>query len=80
MQQDLAPVQRIVDAAVKIPLSQYQKAALYSFTYNVGQHAFIQSTLLKSSIPATSKALAMSYASGYMLMVSHGKGCKIVAG
>ncbi|HHH1923798.1 TPA: glycoside hydrolase family protein, partial [Yersinia enterocolitica] len=24
-----------------------QKAALYSFTYNVGQHAFIQSTLLK---------------------------------
>ncbi|CNF97997.1 bacteriophage lysozyme [Yersinia enterocolitica] len=47
LQQDLAPVQRIVDAAVKIPLSQYQKAALYSFTYNVGRHAFIRSTLLK---------------------------------
>ncbi|WP_227731634.1 lysozyme [Yersinia proxima] len=47
LQQDLIPVQHTVDAAVKIPLSQYQKAALYSFTYNIGQRAFIQSTLLK---------------------------------
>ncbi|WP_174847535.1 lysozyme [Yersinia artesiana] len=47
LQQDLVLVQRTVDTVVKIPLSQYQQAALYSFTYNVGQHAFTQSTLLK---------------------------------
>ncbi|HDY4931551.1 TPA: lysozyme [Yersinia enterocolitica] len=47
LQKDLAPVQRTVDAAVKVPLSKYQKAALYSFTYNVGQSAFTNSTLLK---------------------------------
>lgn len=47
LQKDLASVQRIVDAAVKVPISRYQKVALYSFTYNVGQSAFIQSTLLK---------------------------------
>ncbi|EPJ1403809.1 lysozyme [Yersinia enterocolitica] len=47
LQKDLAPVQRTVDAAVKVPLSKYQKAALYSFTYNVGQSAFTKSTLLK---------------------------------
>ncbi|BET63260.1 lysozyme [Yersinia pseudotuberculosis] len=47
LQKDLAPVQRTVDAAVKVPLSKYQKAALYSFTYNIGQGAFTKSTLLK---------------------------------
>ena len=47
LQKDLAPAQRTVDAAVKVPLSKYQKAALYSFTYNVGQSAFTKSTLLK---------------------------------
>ncbi|AIN19306.1 lysozyme [Yersinia rochesterensis] len=47
LQKDLAPVQRTVDTAVKAPLSKYQKAALYSFTYNVGQSAFTKSTLLK---------------------------------
>lgn len=47
LQKDLAPVQRTVDAAVKVPLSKYQKASLYSFTYNVGQSAFTKSTLLK---------------------------------
>ncbi|CNC67754.1 lysozyme [Yersinia pseudotuberculosis] len=47
LQKDLAPVQRIVDTAVKVQLSKYQKAALYSFTYNVGQNAFTKSTLLK---------------------------------
>ncbi|HDL6671128.1 TPA: lysozyme, partial [Yersinia enterocolitica] len=47
LRKDLAPVQRTVDAAVKVPLSKYQKAALYSFTYNVGQSAFAKSTLLK---------------------------------
>ncbi|HDL7594170.1 TPA: lysozyme [Yersinia enterocolitica] len=47
LQKDLAPVQRTVDTTVKVPLSKYQKAALYSFTYNVGQGAFTKSTLLK---------------------------------
>lgn len=32
---------------VKIPLGEYQRGALYSFTYNVGTSAFCKSTLLK---------------------------------
>ena len=44
---DLQPVKKAVDGMVKIPLGEYQRAALYSFTYNVGTSAFYQSTLLK---------------------------------
>lgn len=45
--QDLQSVRKTVDSLVKVPLSKYQKAALYSFTYNVGASAFSKSTLLK---------------------------------
>lgn len=45
--QDLQPVRKTVDSLVKVPLSEYQRAALYSFTYNVGTRAFSKSTLLK---------------------------------
>lgn len=45
--QDLQPVRKTVDSLVKAPLSEYQRAALYSFTYNVGTSAFSKSTLLK---------------------------------
>jgi len=45
--QDLQPVRKTVDSLVKVPLSEYQRAALYSFTYNVGASAFSKSTLLK---------------------------------
>lgn len=44
---DLQPVKRSVDSLVKVPLGEYQRAALYSFTYNVGTGAFSKSTLLK---------------------------------
>jgi lysozyme len=44
---DLQPVKRSVDAQVKVPLNEYQRAALYSFAYNVGTGAFSKSTLLK---------------------------------
>ena len=40
---DLQPVKSLV----KVPLNEYQRAALYSFTYNVGSGAFSKSTLLK---------------------------------
>ncbi|WP_313752340.1 lysozyme [Mixta calida] len=45
--QDLQSVRKTVDSLVKVPLSEYQRAALYSFTYNVGTSAFSKSTLLK---------------------------------
>lgn len=38
---------RVVDAAVRLPLSPYQRAGLASFVYNVGETAFRRSTLLK---------------------------------
>lgn len=47
MWNDLQPVKKAVDGMVKIPLGEYQRAALYSFTYNVGTSAFSKSTLLK---------------------------------
>lgn len=47
MWNDLQPVKKTVDSLVKVQLNEYQRAALYSFTYNVGSGAFSKSTLLK---------------------------------
>lgn len=44
---DLKPVKRAVDSMIQVPLGEYHRAALYSFTYNVGVSAFSKSTLLK---------------------------------
>jgi len=44
---DLQPVKKTVDSLVKVPLNEYQRASLYSFTYNIGSGAFSKSTLLK---------------------------------
>lgn len=43
----LKPVKRVVDRAVKVPLDDYTRAALYSFAYNVGTGAFERSSLLR---------------------------------
>lgn len=47
LQKDLIPVKRVVDGAVKVPIGEFTRAALYSFTYNVGNTAFLNSTLLR---------------------------------
>jgi len=44
---DLKPVQAVVDSLVMVPLSDYQRAALYSFAYNTGTETFSRSSLLK---------------------------------
>jgi len=44
---DLKPVQEKVDSLVTVSLSEYRRAALYSFAYNVGIDALSGSTLLK---------------------------------
>lgn len=44
---DLQPAKRTVDNLVKVPLGEYQRAALYSFVFNVGSDAFSKSTLLR---------------------------------
>lgn len=43
----LAPVKKAVDGAVKMPIDNYTRAALYSFAYNVGVNAFQHSSLLR---------------------------------
>jgi len=43
----LAPVKRVVDRAVKVPIDDYTRASLYSFAYNVGPGAFERSSLLR---------------------------------
>ncbi|KHJ66592.1 lysozyme [Pantoea rodasii] len=44
---DLKVVQQGVDSLVQVPLHEYERAALYSFAYNIGLTAFASSTLLK---------------------------------
>lgn len=44
---DLAKVAAQIDPYIKQPIPETTRAALYSFTYNVGSGAFRQSTLLK---------------------------------
>ena len=44
---DLVSVEGIINIAVKVPLTQNQYDALVSFVFNVGNTAFVNSTLLK---------------------------------
>ncbi|HGN0866920.1 lysozyme [Providencia alcalifaciens] len=47
LEKDLAIVAKAVNPLIKINIPDYTRAALYSFTYNVGIGAFSRSTLLK---------------------------------
>jgi lysozyme len=44
---DLVASETSVDNVIKVPLTPYQKAALISFTYNVGENNLAKSTLAK---------------------------------
>ncbi len=52
----LVPVKKAVDAAVKVPIDNYTRAALYSFAYNVGVSAFKHSSLLRHLNAGDTKA------------------------
>lgn len=43
----IAIAKKAVDGAVKVPIPDTMRAAMYSFTYNAGQGAFRKSTMLK---------------------------------
>lgn len=47
LEKDLAIVAKAVNPLIKVSIPDYTRAALYSFTYNVGTGAFSRSTLLK---------------------------------
>jgi lysozyme len=47
LQKHLVPYAKSVERAVKVPASEYQKAALISFSFNVGINAFERSSLLR---------------------------------
>ncbi|HFD3847264.1 lysozyme [Serratia marcescens] len=44
---DLTRIAAQVDKQIKVPTTETQRAAIYSFSYNVGVKAFIDSTMLK---------------------------------
>lgn len=44
---DLQRIARQVDPHIKVQTSEMQRASIYSFSYNVGANAFINSTMLK---------------------------------
>lgn len=48
LDKDLQPFAKSVERSVKVPESEYQKAALISFSYNVGVSAFERSSLLRN--------------------------------
>lgn len=47
LQKHLIPYARSVEKSVKVPISDFQKAALISFSFNVGVNAFERSSLLR---------------------------------
>lgn len=47
LQRDLAKVAKQVDPLIKVPVTNTQRAAVYSFAYNVGAGAFSRSTMLR---------------------------------
>ncbi|MCU7781966.1 lysozyme [Lelliottia amnigena] len=69
LQTDLRGVASAIDPLIKVSIPEPTRAALYSFTYNVGSGAFASSTLLKKlntgDVPAACKELKRwTYAGG----------------
>lgn len=48
LEKDLQPFARSVERSLKVPAGEYQKAALISFSYNVGVNAFEHSSVLRN--------------------------------
>lgn len=69
LQTDLRGVASEIDPLIKVSIPEPTRAALYSFTYNVGSGTFASSTLLKKlntgDVPAACKELKRwTYAGG----------------
>ncbi|WP_368301309.1 lysozyme [Kluyvera sichuanensis] len=69
LQSDLRKVASAIDPLIKVRIPEPTRAALYSFTYNVGAGAFAGSTLLKrlnaGDVPGACKELERwTYAGG----------------
>lgn len=69
LQSDLRKVASAIDPLIKVRIPEPTRAALYSFTYNVGSGAFASSTLLKKlntgDVPGACKELQRwTYAGG----------------
>ncbi|HDC4391970.1 TPA: lysozyme [Enterobacter cloacae] len=69
LQSDLSKVANVIDPLIKVRIPGPTRAALYSFTYNVGTGAFSRSTLLKKlnagDVPGACKELQRwTYARG----------------
>lgn len=69
LNKDLRAVANQIDPLIKRPIPDTTRAALYSFTYNVGAGAFHQSTLLKKinagdTVGACNELRRWTYAGG----------------
>ena len=70
---DLQKVASAIDPLIKVRIPDPTRAALYSFTYNVGSGAFASSTLLKKLNAETSLAPARNCSAGRMPVASSGR-------
>lgn len=73
LNKDLALVAARIDPLIKASIPNSERAALYSFAYNVGTGALARSTLLKNSTLATMPEPATSLNAGRMQVADSGK-------
>ncbi len=71
LREDLQVAELTINTNVKVKLTQNQFDALTSFVFNLGSGNFVKSTLLKSSIWATTQVQPMSLAGGLTLVASN---------
>ncbi len=74
LKSDLRKVADSIDPLIKVRIPEPTRAALYSFTYNVGSGAFASSTLLKKLNSGDVPVHAKNCSAGRMPVASSGRG------
>lgn len=74
LKDEIARISAILDSVVKVPIQVHTKVALTSFMYNVGDGAFIRSTLLKKLNAGDTKGACYALEDWVCITVKPGTG------